>query len=41
MIACHAMESDGRPQVIETVLILLADCATITPLVMKDGGKLI
>jgi len=40
-IACHAKEGDGRPQVIETVLIHQADFATFNPLVMKAAGKLI
>jgi len=40
-IACHAKEGDGRPQVIETILIHQADFATFNPLVMKNNGKLI
>ncbi|MBN2417730.1 HDIG domain-containing protein [bacterium] len=40
-IACHAKEGDGRPQVIETVLIHQADFATFDPLVMKQKGILI
>ncbi|MDJ0763932.1 MAG: HD domain-containing protein [Myxococcota bacterium] len=40
-IACHAKEGEGRPQVIETVLIHQADFATFNPLVMLNGGKLI
>ena len=40
-IACHAKEGDGRPQVVETVLIHQADFATFNPLVMKNDGKLI
>ena len=40
-IACHAKEGDGRPQVIETVLIHQADFATFNPLVMKNKGTLI
>lgn len=40
-IACHAKEGDGRPQVIETVLIHQADFATFNPLVMKEKGLLI
>jgi len=40
-IACHAKEGDGRPQVVETVLIHQADFATFNPLVMKAAGKLI
>lgn len=41
IIACHAKEGDGRPQVIETVLIHQADFATFNPLVMKNTDKLI
>ena len=41
IIACHAKEGDGRPQVIETVLVHQADFATFNPLVMKNGGTLI
>ena len=40
-IACHAKEGDGRPQVIETVLIHQADFATFDPLVMLKAGNLI
>ncbi len=40
-IACHAREGDGRPQVIETILIHQADFATFNPLVMLNEGKLI
>ncbi len=40
-IACHAKEGDGRPQVMETVLIHQADFATFNPLVMLNSGKLI
>jgi putative nucleotidyltransferase with HDIG domain len=40
-IACHAKEGDGRPQVIETVLIHQADFATFNPLVMKNKDLLI
>ena len=40
-IACHAKEGDGRPQVVETVLIHQADFATFNPLVMKQKGILI
>jgi len=40
-IACHAKEGDGRPKVIETVLIHQADFATFDPLVMLDKGQLI
>jgi putative nucleotidyltransferase with HDIG domain len=41
VIACHAKEGEGAPQVIETVFIHQADFATFNPLVMKAGGKLI
>lgn len=41
IIACHAKEGEGRPQVIETVLIRHADFATFDPLVMLNGGQLI
>jgi putative nucleotidyltransferase with HDIG domain len=40
-IACHAKEGEGRPQVVETVLIHQADFGTFNPLVMMAGGKLI
>jgi len=40
-IACHAKEGDGRPQVVETVLIHQADFGTFNPLVMLAAGKLI
>jgi len=40
-IACHAKEGDGRPQVVETVLIHQADFATFNPLVMLGNGTLI
>jgi putative nucleotidyltransferase with HDIG domain len=40
-IACHAKEGDGRPQVVETVLIHQADFATFDPLVMKAAGNLV
>ena len=40
-IGCHAKEGDGRPQVIETVLIHQADFATFNPLVMMTQNKLI
>lgn len=40
-IACHAKEGDGRPQVLETILIHQADFATFNPLVMMAAGKLI
>jgi len=41
IIACHAKEGEGRPQVVETVLIHEADFATFNPLVMKSKGTLI
>lgn len=41
VIACHAKEGEGRPQVLETVLVHLADFATFDPLVMKNKGTLI
>lgn len=40
-VGCHAKEGDGRPQVIETVLIHQADFATFNPLVMMNKGILI
>ena len=40
-IACHAKEGDGRPQVVETVLIHQADFGTFNPLVMMEKGILI
>jgi len=40
-IGCHAKEGDGRPQVLETVLIHQADFATFNPLVMLSKGTLI
>jgi putative nucleotidyltransferase with HDIG domain len=40
-IACHAKEGEGRPQVLETVLIHQADYATFDPLVMMAKGTLI
>lgn len=41
IIVCHAKEGEGRPQVVEAVLIHQADFATFDPLVMKDKGLLI
>lgn len=41
VVACHAKEGEGRPQVVETVLVHLADFATFDPLVMKNKGSLI
>ena len=40
-IACHAKEGEGRPQVLETVLIHQADYATFDPLVMLEKKTLI
>jgi putative nucleotidyltransferase with HDIG domain len=40
-IACHAKEGDGRPKVVETVLIHQADFGTFDPLVMMEKGTLI
>ena len=41
LIVCHAKEGEGRPQVVEAVLIHQADFATFDPLVMKQKGLLI
>lgn len=41
IIVCHAKEGEGRPQVVEAVLIHQADFATFDPLVMKQKGMLI
>ncbi len=41
IIACHAKEGENRPQVVETVIVHLADFATFDPLVMKNKGTLI
>jgi hypothetical protein len=41
IVACHAKEGEGRPQVIETVFIHQADFATFDPLVMLEKGSLI
>ncbi len=41
VIGCHAKEGDGRPQVLETVLVHQADFATFNPLVMMTKGNLI
>jgi len=41
IITCHAREGEGRPQVIEAVLIHQADFATFNPLVMMVKGQLI
>jgi len=40
-IACHAKEGEGRPQVVETMLIHQADFATFNPLVYKNKDSLI
>ena len=40
-IACHAKEGEGRPKVVETILIHQADFGTFDPLVMKAKGTLI
>ena len=41
IIVCHAKEGEGRPQVVETILIHQADFATFDPLVMKQKGMII
>ncbi len=41
IIACHSKEGEGRPQVVETVLVHLADFSTFDPMVMKAKGLLI
>lgn len=41
IIVCHAKEGEGRPQVVEAVLIHQADFATFDPLVMRQKGALI
>ena len=41
IIACHSKEGEGRPQVIETILVHQADFAVFNPLVMKEKGLLI
>jgi len=40
-IACHAKEGEGRPQVVETILIHQADFATFNPMVYKNKDSLI
>jgi len=40
-IACHAKEGEGRPRVVETILIHQADFATFDPLTMLAAGTLI
>jgi len=41
VVACHAKEGEGRPQVLETIFIHQADFATFDPLVMLEKGQLI
>ena len=41
IIACHAKEGEGRPQVLETIFIHQADFATFDPLVMLNKGQII
>ncbi len=41
VIACHAKEGEGRPQVLETVFVHQADFATFNPLVMMTKDILI
>jgi putative nucleotidyltransferase with HDIG domain len=41
VIACHAREGEGRPQVLETIFIHQADFATFDPLVMMNKGQVI
>jgi len=41
IIACHAKEGDGRPQMLETVFVHQADFATFNPLVMMTKDTLI
>ncbi len=41
IIVCHAKEGEGRPQVVEAVLVHQADFATFDPLAMKQKGALI
>jgi putative nucleotidyltransferase with HDIG domain len=41
IIACHAKEGEGRPQVLETIFVHQADFATFDPLVMSQKGQLI
>jgi putative nucleotidyltransferase with HDIG domain len=41
VVACHASEGEGRPQVVETVLIHQADFATFDPLVMMTRNILV
>jgi len=41
VIACHAKEGEGRPQVLETIFVHQADFATFNPLTMMIKGTLI
>ena len=41
VIACHAKEGEGRPQMLETIFVHQADFATFNPLVMMTKGTLI
>ena len=41
VIACHAKEGEGRPQVVETQLLHQADFASFNPLVMMTKNALI
>jgi len=41
IIACHAREGEGRPQVLETIFIHQADFATFDPLAMMNKGQII
>jgi putative nucleotidyltransferase with HDIG domain len=41
IVACHAKEGDGRPQVVETILVHQADFATFDPVAFKNRGDLI
>jgi putative nucleotidyltransferase with HDIG domain len=41
IVACHAKEGEGAPQVVETVLVHQADFATFDPLVMQAKGNLV
>ncbi|MEJ2368067.1 MAG: HD domain-containing protein, partial [Acidobacteriota bacterium] len=40
-IGCHAREGEGRPKVVETIIIHKADFATFEPLLSWDRGLLI
>ena len=41
VIACHAKEGEGRPQMLETIFVHQADFATFNPLVMMTKDTLI